>query len=376
MGDQAHRAGRFAAKLPHGGPDGREAPGENFFGPLPRSPPRESLGDRPGRASAEAAWDAAITARLKWPVPARAPPAVTLGGRRRVGRPAVGGTAGGDPDRHGHRRRLAARDCPRGATARSSGATPPHAHDGTRSSSTGSAFAAGSEMADRNAARPCRRARRLPGENSCRRARETPLAVLPPFAARRKTPLGRRDSARRSRLGERLRPGGPAAGLRRSTPGRTGDDGPRSTLATILVRNRRAGRTAAARHFCARVTHRFTRSHGRRDGRGALRRRVLDGAPQRFHFGRRELAVLPFGQIAEFQRTEPHALYFFHRMAGVEKRLPQQIAPRVAQFGFVPRIFARPARAPGARSSRRRACALWSTFASVSGVGRPLTFIQ
>jgi hypothetical protein len=75
-----------------------------------------------------------------------------------------------------------------------------------------------------------------------------------------------------------------------------------------------------------------------RADRRTLRKRFLYRAPQRFHFRRRKLPVLPFGKIAKLQRAEPHALRFLDRKIFFEERLPQFVTPRAAHFRFVPRI--------------------------------------
>ena len=47
---------------------------------------------------------------------------------------------------------------------------------------------------------------------------------------------------------------------------------------------------------------------------------------------------MPFGEIAEFDRSELYALQFFHGMIDGEQGLPQRIAARVGQLRFIPGI--------------------------------------
>jgi hypothetical protein len=74
--------------------------------------------------------------------------------------------------------------------------------------------------------------------------------------------------------------------------------------------------------------------------RGTMRSlfRTRNGLLQLFDFRRLQSAIPRLIEIAEIERAELHTPYFFHRMIECKQRTAQQIAPRVADLDFVPRI--------------------------------------
>lgn len=76
----------------------------------------------------------------------------------------------------------------------------------------------------------------------------------------------------------------------------------------------------------------------------ALLRCLLDSAPQQRHLGGRKLPIMTLLEIAQIERTQPHAFHFFYGMFRRQERLPQQIAPRAAQFRLIPGILHMPRR--------------------------------